>query len=65
MTFGEALEHAKTGKTISREAWIAKKVSCDYTTDCQTYLKIVVDEKQPVPYYQSNEDIFANDWIIL
>lgn len=65
MTFGEALENVKAGKTIAREIWINKKVSCNYTSDCQSYLEMTINNNQPIPYYQSNADIFADDWKII
>ena len=65
MTFGDALENAKIGKTITRETWTNKKITCNYTSDFQSYLEITINNSQPVPYYRSNEDIFANDWIVI
>ena len=66
MTFGDALEYAKAGRTLRRRGWPkGDQLTCSYTNDIQPFLEVGHDGKEPIPYFAGNIDIFANDWEII
>jgi len=63
MTFSDAIELAKAGKTLRREGWPESDIlKCNYTDDMQPYLEVVSGDKEPIPYFTGNVDLFADDW---
>ena len=66
MTFSDALELAKAGKTLTRKGWPdGDKLYCSYTDDMQPFLMVVSGNSEPIPYFTGNVDLFADDWEIV
>ena len=66
MTFGDALEHAKAGKVLRRQGWLkGDRLICNYTKDMQPFLEVSDEDKEPIAYFASNIDIFADDWDVV
>ena len=66
MTFGDALEYAKAGRSVRRAGWMpGDEVVCHYTEDMQPFLEVSCPGHEPVPYFAGNVDIFADDWEIV
>ena len=65
MVFGDALEKAKAGHKITREAWIFKDVIyVRYTSDMTPYLVVQACKCEPIPYVATDIDLFASDWVV-
>lgn len=65
MVFGDALEKAKAGCTITREAWIfCDKIYVKYTKDMSPYLVVQAGKSEAIPYVATDIDLFANDWVV-
>ncbi len=66
MTFGDALEHAKAGRTLRRDGWPdGDKLICRYTGDLRPFLEVVSGDSEPIPYFTGNTDLFADDWRVI
>lgn len=66
MTFGDALELAKAGKVLRRKGWLeGDRLFCNYTNDMQPFLEVYYEDKEPIPYFAGNHDIFADDWEVV
>ncbi|MBO6202446.1 MAG: DUF2829 domain-containing protein [Selenomonas sp.] len=66
MTFGDALELAKAGKVLRRDGWPdGDKLFCHYTGDLQPFLEVVSGDREPIPYFTGNADLFADDWRVI
>ena len=63
MTFGEALEYAKAGRRITRTGWpFSDIVYAEYTLDMSPYLVVQSEDREAIPYFATDIDLFADDW---
>ena len=63
MTFGDALEYAKAGRYITRIGWPLRDiVFAEYTSDMSPYLVVQSENRDAIPYFATNIDLFADDW---
>jgi hypothetical protein len=66
MTFGDAIEYLKAGHTLYREGWLnGDRLTCSCTSDMQFFLEVSYGDKEPIPYFAGNADIFADDWRLM
>lgn len=63
MTFGDALEYAKAGRRITRTGWpFSDVVYVNYTLDMSPYLVVQSENREAIPYFATDIDLFADDW---
>lgn len=63
MTFGDALEYAKAGRRITRTGWpFPDVVYVNYTLDMSPYLVVQSENREAIPYFATDIDLFADDW---
>lgn len=63
MTFGDALEYAKAGRRITRAGWpFPDIVYVEYTLDMSPYLVVRSENREAIPYFATDIDLFADDW---
>lgn len=63
MTFGDALEYAKAGRHITRTGWpFLDIVYVEYTLDMSPYLVVRSEDREAIPYFATDIDLFADDW---
>lgn len=71
LNFGQALEHLKDGKRVTREGWngpdqyIELQKPDEHSKMKRQYLFIVPVDGMPVPWVASQTDIFATDWAVV
>lgn len=64
MIFGEALEYIKAGRKVKRKRWYRKSVYMGDTKDLHYYLLQIEANREPMPYAPTDDDIFADDWLL-
>lgn len=68
MKTGDAIEHLKTGKRVARSGWNYTNVWLEIVKAngvCSSYIAMSLVGNTLVPYVFSNDDIMAEDWLVV